>query len=555
MKLKVALPIILTATVVIGTPAVATASTPTYYLSIQPAEILFVEIAVSQGNVSAELYNDTLTESPPNLSLDTQQTTLTGTDSAGRLTLYGELGNTLFGSINGQALDLDVPETNGGLKTVTLHQASVSAYNNVLSQWQGSVSAANTAANKVTNVVSAITTAPIGTSSGIANHEEDIDLDVQKVSAAQSINDQMSPDCSSIMSTYYYADLSYPQAVSLVSDAKSQLAPDLQTVQQALGHAPAAWAAFWRAQSALPRYPFNPIPPLRTVLANGQNLMLSAVSHVNSDIDQANNYLTQAYSLVNTPNETHHCGPLQVAPALDHITLTWLLSNSTLTQVLTPSLAQYNKLISEWHRWVSAGNVTDAELATITSPNYLAFAKGSLASGLQSVQGGLSGVTQDEALWPPPCAARGSCPGLTCQYIGIASNDAHGVYSAALSMVSDAKSGSPYERIPGLTADIKAEQRAMATAPTDWAAYWRARYTLPTYATANPPPPLKEALAAGDSVIAGIVSTVNSYIDKANPYIVQAYAIVNAATDKYHCGPSQTVPVVPNVTVQSLLAK
>ena len=85
------------------------------------------------------------------------------------------------------------------------------------------------------------------------------------------------------------------------------------------------------------------------------------------------------------------------------------------------------------------------------------------------------------------------------------------------------------------------EQKAMAVAPADWAAYWRARQTLSSYPDANPPPNV--TLAAGESLINAIVSDINSYIEKANEYV--AYGIVNAATIKYDCGPSQSVPVPP----------
>ena len=503
--------------------------------------------------MDGELYSDSLSGSPPELSLDSAQRNLAGTDNGGRLTLLDDFGNTIFGSLDRHALDLDIPQSTGALKTVDLHQASINTYNGVLSQWQTTVSAANTAGNDINNVLSAITTAPMGNSSGIANHEQDLGSDIENVYGVQStIEDRLFPRCPSIMSAYNYADAAYPDAVSLVSEAKSQLAPDLGAVRQAVGHARAAWAAFWRTQSALPRYPFNPIPPLTTVLARAQNLVLSTVSYVNSDIDKANNFVAQAYGIVNTANETHHCGPLQGVPALNHISLNWLLSNSTVNQVLTPSLAQYNERLSDWHRWASAATVVAGDIVALQNPNYLPYEKGSFAAGLGTVQLNLNHVTSDKLAWPPPCEARGTCPGLTCSYIATAKTDAQTVFAASRSMVANAESILVYKF--DLVADVRALQKATSAASADWATYWQARKLFPRYGTANPPPPLTVALAASQTTITSLLSEANSYIDKANLDVAQAYGIVNTADASYKCGPPEAVPALQQLAVPFILS-
>ena len=74
----------------------------------------------------------------------------------------------------------------------------------------------------------------------------------------------------------------------MVNNAKSTTSPDLQQDQQAIGGAPADWAAYWVAQRALPTYhPTTAIPPLKVAIGEGQATIRQAVGHINQDIRQA----------------------------------------------------------------------------------------------------------------------------------------------------------------------------------------------------------------------------------------------------------------------------
>jgi len=74
------------------------------------------------------------------------------------------------------------------------------------------------------------------------------------------------------------------------------------------------------------------------------------------------------------------------------------------------------------------------------------------------------------------------------------------------------------------------------------ASYWAAQHALPTYRPTTPIAPLKVALGEGDATIRKAVARVNADIQKANGYIVQAYALPNAAQAAMHCGPTQKAP-------------
>jgi len=86
----------------------------------------------------------------------------------------------------------------------------------------------------------------------------------------------------------------------------------------------------------------------------------------------------------------------------------------------------------------------------------------------------------------------------------------------------------------GVGVDIRDVQQAMASAPHDYSTYWQAQHALPTYHPTTPIPPLKAALATGQSVINGAVRQVNSHINQGNGIVTQAYRLANAANNKNH---------------------
>jgi hypothetical protein len=151
-------------------------------------------------------------------------------------------------------------------------------------------------------------------------------------------------------------------------------------------------------------------------------------------------------------------------------------------------------------------------------------------------------VEDDNGVFADDIAA-GSSP---CGDIMSAYGDAHTAYTDGESMVSDAKSG--------VGADLRDERGAMAAAPTDWAAYWRAQQALPSYHPTQPIPRLKTALTAGRRVTNGAVSQVNSDIRQANRYVARAYAVLNTANGSHHCGALEKTPTIGYVTAQSLVS-
>jgi hypothetical protein len=330
----------------------ANASGPQCYLVTYRAEVVFVELTASNGRVVGVLYDDTLAGALPSLYVNSESTDFVGRDSSGQLTLFfGGSSSAVFGSINADSLSLQMPESDGSLGTVKLSKSSVEAYDEILAKWHQEISAANAAAaaaakksahllnqlnaaiDKVESDLSVITSpGTLGTDEGILGTDVgvvDTDLGVVETDNqvfAVDIASGSSP-CGDIMSAYGDAHTAYTDGESMVSDAKSGVGGDLRDERGAMAAAPGDWAAYWRAQEALPTYrPTQPIPRLKTALTAGRRVTNGAVSQVNSDIKQVNRYVAQAYAIVNAANTSHHCGALEKTPRIGYVTAQSLMS-------------------------------------------------------------------------------------------------------------------------------------------------------------------------------------------------------------------------------------
>ena len=330
----------------------ANASGPRCYLVTYRAEVLFVEFAASNGKVVGVLYDNTLAGALPSLYVNSESTDFVGRDSSGQLTLFfGGSSSAVFGSVNTDSLSLQIPRSDGSLSKVTLSKSSVAAYDQILAEWHREISTANSAAaaaarkaahllnqlnaaiNEVDNDLSVITSpGTLGTDEGVLSDDVgvvDDDLGVVE-DDNQVFADDIAADsspCGDIMSDYGDAHTAYIDGESMVSDAKSGVGGDLRDERGAMAAAPSDWAAYWRAQEALPSYrPAQPIPRLKTALTTGRRVTNGAVSQVNSDIKQANRYVARAYAILNTANGSHHCGALERAPTIGHVTAQSLVS-------------------------------------------------------------------------------------------------------------------------------------------------------------------------------------------------------------------------------------
>jgi hypothetical protein len=330
----------------------ANASGPQCYLVTYSTAVVFVELTTANGKVVGVLYDNTLVGALPSLSVNSEITDFTGRDNSGQLTLFfGGSSSAVFGSINADSLSLQIPQSDGSLSTAKLLKSSVAAYDQILAKWHQEISAANAAAaaaakksahllnqlnaaiDKLESDLSVITSpGTLGTDEGVLSDDlgvVDDDLGVVEDDNGVFTDDVgagLSP-CGDIRSAYSDARTAYTDGESMVSDAKSGVGRDLRDERDAMAAAPAAWAAYWRAQEALPSYrPTRPIPRLKTALTAGRRVTNGAVAQVNSDIKQANKYVAQAYAIINAASTSHHCGALEKAPTIGYVTAQWLVS-------------------------------------------------------------------------------------------------------------------------------------------------------------------------------------------------------------------------------------
>jgi uncharacterized protein YoxC len=341
----------------------AASSAPNDYLSTGRYDASFAEFTVSGSDVVGVVYVDTVEGSNPNAYLSSQSLQFTGTDSGGNLTLFfGGSWTPTFGSVNGQSLSLQIPQSDGTLQTFTFSRSSVAAYNRYIAQWKAAITKANQAAaaaaakvaaaaqhkqqllNRLNQTIAAVESdLSVLSSPGTLSDDENtlgddvntvgddlntVEDDMNTVSDDHNSGESHSVVCGDVSTSYGDAATAASDARVIVSDAQASqggVGEDLRDALQAMSRTPGDYAAYWQAQHALPSYePTNPIPPLKVALATGQGTINGAIHQVNSYLDQANGTVAKAYGLANGAQKANHCGPPKSAPVIGHVTAAML---------------------------------------------------------------------------------------------------------------------------------------------------------------------------------------------------------------------------------------
>lgn len=339
---------------ILGAAGIASASAPSDYLSTGQYTAVFLQFTISSGRIVGLAYVDTVEGSNPNAHLSTESVKFTGTDSGDNLTLYfaDRASAPTFGTLNGRSLSLQLQQNNGTITTLTLGRSTVSAYNNFVSRWQTVIRNANARVSAQQAAAAARAAHQKQLLNNLNTSIDQVDSDLSNMQSPGNLSDdlpqvsddlaQVSDDlaqvgddntqvgddlaagenpCNDISAEYGDSHVTYTDAETMLSYAKYYVGGDIGQERQFMGAAPDDWANYWQAQDALPTYkPTNPIPPLKVALAAAQKIINGAVAQVNSDIDQANGYVAQAYRMANAAQVANHCGPATLAPKLGHVT-------------------------------------------------------------------------------------------------------------------------------------------------------------------------------------------------------------------------------------------
>lgn len=238
-------------------------------------------------------------------------------------------------------------------------------------------------------------------------------------------------------------------------------------------------------------------------------------------------------------------------------------SNGTVEpeQLGKSTLVHYNQAITSWQNVVARANAqaaaqqraaaaaaarkkqlldnlnnaittVDNDLSVMQSPGNLSGDLGQVDGDLGQVKADLGQVHADNRQLSSD-AKSGEDHGVLCEDVAVEYQDAQVTVQDGHVMLQD---------VGQVAGDVQQTQGAIASAAGDWAIYWAAQHALPTYRPTTPIPPLKVAVGEGDATIRKAVVRVNAAIHKANAYIVQAYALPNAAQAAMHCGSTQKVP-------------
>ena len=326
------------------------------FLAISASEVSFLQFYEQPGNgISGSDYSGSLSGSPPYEVVDNQTTIFSGTIAGAQLKFkFKGRYAYVHGELTGNALLLQVTQSDGGLAEVTYNKATPAQYAHALAALETTVQEVNSEAATPASVTGAqqqrvqqeqqwidrasetvasdakdLTVEGPGTiSDDLADLDDDLGTVSNGLGVAQGDYGAFRVDlasntnaCGNIRGLDQDAREVANDGAQLLSDAHGELLPDVGSLQQSMASAKGDWAAYWQAQAVLPRYqPSGAVPPLSPTLAAAQAAIAGAINQGNSDIDQANRIVGEADALANKADRTAHCGqPASPSVPLPHI--------------------------------------------------------------------------------------------------------------------------------------------------------------------------------------------------------------------------------------------
>ena len=123
------------------------------FLGTSESEVIFLQFNEGAGgNLTGSMYDDSLSGSPPNESVDTETSSFTGTVAGGQITLDLEGQSApVFGEMTGSTIRLEVPQSDGGLAEDTFTKATPTQYDASLATLQQQASSDNQSVIAPTN--------------------------------------------------------------------------------------------------------------------------------------------------------------------------------------------------------------------------------------------------------------------------------------------------------------------------------------------------------------------------------------------------------------------
>lgn len=127
-------------------PATTVAQSVGYgYLAAGQSEVVFLQFTKAPGGeVTGSMYDDSLSASPPNETVQSNTDSFTGTLAGSELTLnFNSASAPVFGRLNSTTVRLELPQSDGSLAEVSFIKATPAQYDTALQRLQQTASSAN----------------------------------------------------------------------------------------------------------------------------------------------------------------------------------------------------------------------------------------------------------------------------------------------------------------------------------------------------------------------------------------------------------------------------
>ncbi len=317
--------------------ATTTTTTPAVgdgYLAEGQDYVVFLQWNNAGGQLSGSAQEITASGQPPKESVSTNTLPITGTLSESSISLSFSGSPQSFGTIEGNSVTLNVPQSDGSLAPITFNSAPATSFNMAVASLRSSVGSANQLATDQ-NAISSAASAVVGDIGEITELGSNAISDAQGISPAlqreaielgstQQLEQQVVAEAgtsnaneSSTCGDAGDADSVAGDADSVEGDAETveyvlnQLRTEITTIQS-------DYSTLTAAEAELPSYLPSGTPGQDDVgqaISQANNSISSALSTANGDIDQANADVTTAYQYAADANQAGNCGSAPSAPA------------------------------------------------------------------------------------------------------------------------------------------------------------------------------------------------------------------------------------------------
>ena len=318
------------------------------YLAVLTNEVDFIQWTNTNGEFNGTMQVVTNTTSnnffgnSHSTKTTSQTLSITGSIHGKQLSISINFGSTLFGTFSGNSFVVNFPQSDGTLAPMTFTKTTTAAFNNAVNELKNEAQAANVAAsaqqalqNEESKISSDARAVDSIINSDLPSDESNLASDVASVpttlkklntdlATTKSEEQKVSGEVGKTDPSYVCDDASYvADDASYVADDLSSITSDLSSLRNNESLLQSAFSEFQSAAANLPSFSAVNAPTqaeVTSALKTASTDTSTAVSKVNSFIDQANAGVASAYEYASQAYSIGNCGQPPRAPKpLAHI--------------------------------------------------------------------------------------------------------------------------------------------------------------------------------------------------------------------------------------------